>query len=383
MNRLKASQATAAEATTESDKQVRFRSHSPFVKPAFFAGVGAIAKDYFDIQIEFVSPEIRELVRSQQVILFANHSGMGFPWDGILLMYELARLCPEARARRITCFAAPILFQSRLMNLMAVPGYWRRFDNQEASLENFAAALEQGDSIYINPEGIPGIAKGFAHRYRLQRLSRAFARMAIQYQIPLVPVYCINAEYFHPFSRGFPWLNKLSGKFGIPFLPLSPLLPLILLFPFMLYFAFPTRPKLFIGEPFQPLPANEGSSTKNIKTYVTALAQTYQERLTELARLHGGEGKPSAAMCFFRLVEWRKIFSLRSPLFWAYYLHSPEARPELRTLRPVVRGCLRALLYFGFVLPVLGWPLLYLVHRWEIWLGLPVTEPFLYKGSRL
>ena len=68
---------------------------------------------------------------------------------------------------------------------------------------------------------MPGIGKGFQHRYHLQRFRTSFVRLAARHNVPIYPMYVVNAEWVMPFHVTFPPLDRVMQRFfHVPFLPL-------------------------------------------------------------------------------------------------------------------------------------------------------------------
>ena len=99
--------------------------------------------------------------------------------------------------------------------------------------------------MLIFPEGVPGVAKTFGERYRLRPFSPGFARMALEHDVPVVPVAVVGAEEIYPVVGRAEGIGK---AFGMPYLPLTPFFPVL-----GLLGALPLPTKWFIhfGRPVQ------------------------------------------------------------------------------------------------------------------------------------
>ncbi len=182
-------------------------------------------------------------------IIAANHSGTAFPYDAIVLDFALwrrERLQPDAKYRSV--------FEKELtlawwMRPFGVDNLWRRGGGVDMTFDNFERLLERGDRVIYYPEGVPGIGKGFQHRYQLQRFRTSFVRLAARHDVPVYPLYVVNAEWVMPFHVTWPPLDRVMQRFfHVPFLPLPAGL-LALVFPWMWYLALPARMTFVVGDP--------------------------------------------------------------------------------------------------------------------------------------
>ena len=186
------------------------------------------------------------------LIFASNHSGMAFPWDGIVLasgVYDMFDYGPD-------CFrplASPMLSESPIMNPYMYENLWKIVGSVDASFLNFETMMQQNDfNLLIYPEGVPGIGKGFNHRYQLQRFSSSFITMSIKYKTDIVPILTVNGEYINPYAYRSDFLNKLVNKVGIPFFPLGPVSLLIPFQAWIFYMGFPAKLTYVLGERIKP-----------------------------------------------------------------------------------------------------------------------------------
>ncbi len=185
-------------------------------------------------------------------IYFSNHSGMAFPWDGIVfntLLWEKNNFEQGGFPRPLI---HPMLTQNRINNPYLIEDFWHRAGCVDATLENFEALLQDNQDVLIFPEGVEGIGKGFEKRYQIQKFSTSFLRLAHRYDAELVPVYTVNGEFLHPWAYKNDKLNHFVQKFGLPFFPISPFSPLAGIYPWMYYFSFPAKMHFVFGEPILP-----------------------------------------------------------------------------------------------------------------------------------
>src|SRR5215472_10475302 len=112
------------------------------------------------------------------VLLVANHSG-ALPFDGAMVVTAV-----DGERRRVVRF----LYDRFVETISPLDVFYRKMGGVTASRENAQALLRMGQPVLLFPEGISGVAKPFSERYRLRPFSPGFARLAMQYDVPVVPV---------------------------------------------------------------------------------------------------------------------------------------------------------------------------------------------------
>ena len=207
--------------------------------------VGPLSDYYFRARV--IGAE--KLPAHGPAVIATNHSGTAFPYDAIVFDFALWRregLRPEAKCRSV--------FEKELtlawwMRPFGVDNLWRRGGGVDMTFDNFERLLQRGDRVIYYPEGVPGIGKGFQHRYQLQRFRTSFVRLAARHDVPIYPVSVVNAEWVMPFHVTFPPLDRVMQRFfHVPFLPLPAGL-LAVVFPWMWYLALPAHMTFVIGDP--------------------------------------------------------------------------------------------------------------------------------------
>lgn len=186
------------------------------------------------------------------LIFASNHSGMAFPWDGIMLTSGLFEMFDYGK-ESMRPLTSPLLSKSVLMNPYLYDDLWKIVGSVDASFLNFETMMLQNDhNLLIYPEGVPGISKGFNKRYQLQRFSSSFITMSIKYRTDVVPILTINGEYINAYAYRAVWLNKLVNKVGIPFFPVGIMSLFIILQPWIFYMGFPAKLTYVLGKAIRP-----------------------------------------------------------------------------------------------------------------------------------
>ena len=187
------------------------------------------------------------------LIYASNHSGMSFPWDAIIFGSGLLKKHNYDTKKSVRALTSPMLSKTTLMNPFLMRNVWKRVGGVDATTLNFETMMHYQDSeLLIYPEGVPGIGKGFNRKYQLQPFSTSILRMSIKYRTDVIPYATINGEYINPYVYSFTWINNITAKVGIPFLPIGLVTPLVLLQPWVFYMAFPAKMFFVMGERIKP-----------------------------------------------------------------------------------------------------------------------------------
>lgn len=322
---------------------------------------------------------LEKLPRRGPAILAANHSGMAFPYDAIVLDFGLWRLegmRPDTKCRSV--------FEKELtlvwwMRPFGVDNLWRRGGGVDMTFDNFERLLRRGDRVLYYPEGVPGIGKGFQHRYRLQRFRTSFVRLAARHDVPIYPISVVNGEWIMPLHFSLKPLDTVMQRlFHVPFLPL-PAGVLAITFPWMWYLALPAHLTFVIGDPIDARAVLRDLGTTDYEHADRGVMDRAAHRVRR--RMQAGL---DAAVAEYGThpYGWRSLlaalWSARGqilrvlPTGWALTFIRSERDLHRPSARNRIHAALRDLDLVAFYLPF-GWPLLSLAR----WLRRP---PYGYRG---
>lgn len=243
----------------KDNQKIYYEYFDPDFADAILRNVISVLDEYY-FRTKFIAPEkLHERNNPDRPLIYAgNHSGMAFPWDAIIFVANLYKKNANSFKNAVRALSAPMLSASALMSPFLIENFWKRVGCIDATMENFETMMHQKDwNVLIYPEGVPGIAKGFNNRYKLQQFSTSFLRMSIKYQTDIVFVATVNGEYINPYSYNSRALDKIVQYAGIPFIPVSALTPFIIFQPWLFYFGFPANLTYVVGpriKPYEMLP---------------------------------------------------------------------------------------------------------------------------------
>ena len=260
------------------------------------------------------------------LIFASNHSGMAFPWDAIISLSHLWRhlLQRYGTLRDLPRpLSAPLLSATTLMNPYLVKNFWKKCGSVDATTLNFETMMYYQDhNLMLYPEGVPGIGKGFNRKYQLQRLATSMLRLSLMHGTDIVPFYTINAEYLNPYAYSFDWINRLTKKIGIPFLPITLLLLLVLVQPWAFYLALPAKLTFVMGTRIRPSDLTAKKHDELTRDEYLALSEQVRLRL---------QGEMDAAVATYgqHPFRWREL-GQRIRQNWRYFpFFLPFAWPAL------------------------------------------------------
>jgi 1-acyl-sn-glycerol-3-phosphate acyltransferase len=210
-------------------------------------------------------------VPSGRVLLIGNHAGQ-MAYDGVMLTVAMLLDAPQPRI----CRPMGEYFISRIPFFSV---FAARAGAMSGTPENCVAMLENESCVIAFPEGAHGINKPFSKAYQLQRFGLGFMRLALETRTPIVPVAFVGSEEQQPGIANF---ESAGQALGLPSLPITATFPL--LGPLGLLVAFPTKYRIYFGEPlmFEGHPSDEDSVMQERVNVVRAsIEQMFERGLAE------------------------------------------------------------------------------------------------------
>ena len=223
---------------------------------------------------------IESVPKVGRCVLVANHSGT-LPLDGVMLKAAVKREQAGANASdgAASCGRdVRWLTEDFIYHMPFLGGAMNRLGAVRACQENAERLLAKESLVAVFPEGVKGIGKLFADRYRLQRFGRGgFIKLCLRTGTPIIPVAVVGAEETNPLLFK---IEHLSKALGIPYVPVTPTFPL--LGPLGLLPA-PTKWRIQFGEPLDlsahgPEAADDEILVGKLAERVRAAIQTMLDR---------------------------------------------------------------------------------------------------------
>ena len=156
--------------------------------------------------------------------------------------------------------------------------FYARVGQVVGTRENFAKLLDDGQLLLVFPEGVDGMRKTIAHRYRLQNFRVGFIEHALRARTPIVPVAFIGSDDQSPILFDF---KPLARRMGIPVAPITPTFPW---FGPLGLLPYPVSYRIVYGEPrryherFGPEAANDSRLVRYLANQVRRAVQLLIDR---------------------------------------------------------------------------------------------------------
>ena len=207
-----------------------------------------------------------ERVPPGRVLLIGNHAGQ-LPFDAMMLgVAMLLEASPPRIARGMAEYFVSTL---PFVNVLAA-----RAGQMVGTPSNCVQLLESDECVVAFPEGVRGMNKTWAERYRLQRFGTGFVRLALETRASIVPVAIVGSDDQQVALANLDGLARILGMPAFPITPTFPWLGPLGLWPL------PVRYHLHFGEPirFEGDPADEDAVIEEKAERVKLAIATLLER---------------------------------------------------------------------------------------------------------
>jgi 1-acyl-sn-glycerol-3-phosphate acyltransferase len=184
--------------------------YSPEVMKTTFLLFHTLYRLYFRVRSEG-----HEHIPSEgPAVLAGNHGGL-LPFDAAMAVVDGALHTDPPRLVRsvVDRWAGSLPW----VNL-----FYARVGQIVGTRENFDKLLKEGQLLLVFPEGIEGMRKTIAHRYRLQEFRVGFIEHALRARAPIVPVAFIGSDDQSPILFD---IKPLARRLGLPVAPITPTFP--------------------------------------------------------------------------------------------------------------------------------------------------------------
>ena len=172
---------------------------------------------------------------SGRMLLIANHAGQ-LPFDAAMLMCtSILEAEPPRVLRGMAEYWMP--------TLPFVGTIGHRIGSVVGTPKNCIDLLNREEAVIAFPEGVRGLNKLYAQRYRLQRFGLGFMRLALETRTPIVPAVVIGSEDQAPAIANLRPLARLMGAPAFPITLTFPLLGPLGVLPL------PVKYRIMIGSP--------------------------------------------------------------------------------------------------------------------------------------
>jgi 1-acyl-sn-glycerol-3-phosphate acyltransferase len=169
----------------------------------------------YDVWWRVEASGIEHIPAQGPALVVSNHSGV-LPYDGAMVKLAIQHHHPARRDCRML-----ILDMFALLPFLA-PTFMKNGEVR-AHPDNAERLLARGELVGVFPEGVKGVGKPFAERYKLARFGRGgFVRIALRTGAPIIPCAVVGAEEIHPIVARADWVGR---PFGLPYFPLTPTFP--------------------------------------------------------------------------------------------------------------------------------------------------------------
>jgi 1-acyl-sn-glycerol-3-phosphate acyltransferase len=228
----------------------------------------ALYRAYFRVKSE----GHRHIPAKGPAILAANHAGL-LPFDAAMAIVDVATHTDPPRLPRA-------IVDRWAGTLPWVNVFYARVGQVVGTRENCADLLGEGQLLLAFPEGIEGVRKTIAHRYRLQHFRVGFVEHALRARAPIIPAAIIGSDDQTPILYD---LKSLARRLGLPVAPITPTFPWLGPLGLLPY---PVRYRIVYGEPlnFHERFGAEGADDVRLVRYLTNQVRRSVQQMVDRSR---------------------------------------------------------------------------------------------------
>jgi 1-acyl-sn-glycerol-3-phosphate acyltransferase len=228
--------------------------------PDFVAFGAVLTAPLYDRYFRVQSKGHEHIPKTGPAVIACNHSG-ALPVDGMMVWADVLRHTnPPRVARAVADHFVPML--------PLIGTLFARGGMVGGSRGNARTLLENGELLMIFPEGVPGIAKHFRDRYKLQDWRVGHVELAIRHSAPVIPVGIVGAE------EQMPQIGRIPISIaGLPFIPVT-LTPLPLPVRYHILYG----PPVPVHEDYRPDQADDPAAVREASARVKAAVQALLEQ---------------------------------------------------------------------------------------------------------
>ncbi len=186
--------------------------------PEFHASARPVAEFLYRTYWRVDTEGLEHIPAKGPALIVGNHSG-GIPFDAAMITAAVDLEHPQHRLVRY-------LYDKFVEGMPLVGDAYKRLGSVPATVQNARLLLRHGDLVGIFPEGVAGVAKGVLQRYRVQPFRSSFVRLAVEENVPVIPVAVVGAEETYPIVGKLQKLGGLTQLLNVPYIPVTPLFPL-------------------------------------------------------------------------------------------------------------------------------------------------------------
>ena len=239
---------------------------SPEAMKAAFPVFHALYRGYFRVKSEGHA----NIPTQGPAVMVSNHAGL-LPFDAAMSIVDVALHTDPPRLARavVDRWAGTLPF---------VNVFYARVGQVIGTRENFADLLDEGQIVLVFPEGIEGVHKTIAQRYRLQPFRVGFIEHALRARAPIVPMAVIGSDDQMPVLYD---VKPLARRLGLPVAPITPTFPWLGPLGLLPY---PVSYKIVYGEPlhfherFGPEGADDARLVRYLANQVRRSVQLLMDR---------------------------------------------------------------------------------------------------------